>query len=177
MQHLVDALEADGLIDIVDNVLGELGRNQSLFARWEANLAWTSTTCAGLAAFDDGSDVAAGGRVSINKYLSAEDRRDTLLHEVAHVIAEHIRPGTSHGSLWVKICKALGHSGEMYASDAVSDLIATRAMKDGHLKAVAQCSDCGFPIVRARVSRKDWSNYRHRGCGGRFENLGNQGPR
>lgn len=41
-----------------------------------------------------------------------EERHNTVTHELAHLVAEQLRPGTGHGLLWRRIHRAMGGDGE-----------------------------------------------------------------
>jgi SprT-like family protein len=57
----------------------------------------------------------AGGTVRLSSHAlwrraTPEKRRNTVIHELAHVLAEHERPGTHHGELWKRIMRRLGET-------------------------------------------------------------------
>lgn len=57
----------------------------------------------------------AGGIVRLSSHAlwrraTPEKRRNTVVHELAHVLAEHEAPGTKHGWLWKSIMARMGET-------------------------------------------------------------------
>ena len=108
--------------------------------------------------------------------MSPDQFRDTILHEVAHLI-EHATRGSlaaameSHGAQWQRIAVSLGCTPEAKASDPLFAQSA-RERREALSRVVARCTSCGHEIVRMRRSKRDWSCYVHSGCGGRMESAG-----
>jgi predicted SprT family Zn-dependent metalloprotease len=98
-------------------------------------------------------------------------RKDTILHEVAHVLTgELLARRENHGPKWQKMALALGAKPERIGSDA-RFRAASEALRDRRLKVVARCDLCLHEVKRMRRSRRNWRRFIHRGCGGRFSEV------
>ena len=103
---------------------------------------------------------------------SQRARRDTILHEVAHVLTGAlVAKRENHGPKWRKIAKAVGAVPARSASDP-RFRAASEALRATRSKGVARCSRCGFEVKRMRPSRRDWRRLLHLRCGGRFGPVG-----
>jgi predicted SprT family Zn-dependent metalloprotease len=102
---------------------------------------------------------------------SPRARRDTILHEVAHILTGAlIAKRENHGPRWRKIASALGAQPSRSGSDP-RFRAASQALKQTRLKVVARCVRCDFEIKRMRRSRRDWPRFLHLECGGRFRSV------
>jgi hypothetical protein len=96
-------------------------------------------------------------------------RRDTILHEVAHILTGAlIAKRENHGPKWQTIAQALGASPVGSGRDPRFQAAST-ALRDSRQKVVARCDRCGFEIKRLRRSRRNWRHFIHLDCGGRFK--------
>jgi len=99
---------------------------------------------------------------------SPETRRDTILHEVAHVVmCELVSQAERHGPRWQTLARSLGARPERMGVD-LRFREASRRMRAAREQVVARCLRCGFEVKRMRRSTRDWGRYLHRDCGGRF---------
>jgi hypothetical protein len=99
---------------------------------------------------------------------SPRARRDTILHEVAHVLTGAlIAKRENHGPGWRRVALALGAQPRRSGRDPRFHA-ASRALRATRLKVVARCDRCGFEIKRMRRSRRNWRRFLHLKCGGRF---------
>ena len=96
----------------------------------------------------------------------AEQYRDTVTHEVAHLAAGR---GAGHGPVWRAWHRKLGGSARRTATvaEAAALGIERKRRKRSARRVVATCERCGFELVRARAlaARR---TYTHIGCGGTF---------
>lgn len=103
---------------------------------------------------------------------SREARVDTILHEVAHIVSDHLmRRRERHGPQWKQIARALGARPIASGQDERFRRAAEQ-LRASRLKTVALCGRCGFEIKRMRRSRRNWRRFIHRECGGRFSAVG-----
>ena len=91
--------------------------------------------------------------------------RDTLAHEVAHVIAG-IDAG--HGPEWRRWARVLGHTGERCATQVAAERVGIERAPRRPMRPVAKCSRCDYTVHRRRALPRT-KVYEHRGCGGRIE--------
>ncbi len=98
-----------------------------------------------------------------------EEHRQTLLHEVAHLIQRHIwdlnGPRTkSHGWEWQMVMAKLGVPADRcHKSDWMNEHVANKA------KLVYSCKKCGHEILAQKPRRKLLRNgVYHKRCGGAF---------
>lgn len=99
---------------------------------------------------------------------SSAARTDTILHEVAHILTDHLLEGREcHGPGWRVMAKALGARPKASGQDDQFRRAAEQ-VRAGRLKTVARCRLCGFEVKRMRRSNRDWRRFVHRDCGGRF---------
>ena len=101
---------------------------------------------------------------------SPEKYEDTLRHEVAHLVDFAIRGKTNHDSWWKGIARKMGANPSSRGSDERFSA-AAQAKREALGKIVARCTKCDHEIIRMKRSRRDWSRFTHRGCGGRFTNV------
>lgn len=100
--------------------------------------------------------------------ISAWKRQDTILHEVAHLVAFHLFSTRiqGHGKEWRAAAVALGAEPSASGNDPVFEAAASR-VRESRKKIVARCLECGFEILATRrTSKYRRTVYRHRGCGG-----------
>lgn len=178
-QPLTHFLESEGLRPTIEEGLRkvalEFGRGEDEFAAagFSALENWTVRPSRAVTRF---------GSISPNTrtlFLTSLDcsphaRRDTILHEVAHVLAGAlVAKRENHGPRWRKIASALGAEPTRSGSDPRFQT-ASQALKQTRLKVVARCNHCGFEIKRMRRTRRNWRRFLHLKCGGRFGPVGPQ---
>lgn len=148
----------------VDLGLGQREFADAAFAAFEA---WTVRPSRALTRFGSISARTRTFRLTCLD-CSPEARRDTILHEVAHIVTiELISKQERHGPRWRKIAVALGATPNRAASDPRFHR-ASRKQREARAKVVARCGRCGFEVKRLRRSTRDWARYGHLHCGGRF---------
>lgn len=92
-------------------------------------------------------------------FADPEEMRETLAHELAHVI---VGVRENHSPLWRRVARNLGSTGDRAATTEHAARIGIR--KDGRV--VARCKDCGHEVRRRKALRP--GRYLHRNCGGEF---------
>jgi len=128
--------------------------------------------------FRPGSMVEGEGRppkLALSSLLNDDpaERRDTILHEVAHLVVwarwrwrrlqysastEPHPPG--HGEEWQGWARRMG--AEPRAKTSAEGFKAARNARRKRLeKTVAVCTRCGYAVKRMRRGRTDWSRYQH----------------
>ena len=166
-------LEVEGLWPSVEtglrSVASEFGRRDSefvaaaeiVFSRWKVRPSRSVTRF--------GSVTPRTRTMRITALDCSRDaRRDTILHEVAHVLAgELLAARENHGPKWQTIARALGARPERTGRDA-RFRVSSDALREQRLKVVARCDRCQFEIRRMRRSQRDWRRFLHRDCGGRL---------
>ncbi|MCP5040743.1 MAG: hypothetical protein GY944_06910 [bacterium] len=176
-QPLVCFLEDEGLRASVEaglrKVASDLGRGEREFAAaaFSAFEGWTVRPSRAVTRFGSISTRTRTFRLTTLD-CSAEARRDTILHEVAHiVIVELVSKRERHGPRWRKMALALG---AMPARGGLDPRFrqASAALRESREIVVARCVRCGFELKRMRRSTRDWQRFGHRGCGGRFRAVG-----
>ena len=107
-----------------------------------------------------------GRHIQIHKCVFAdpEQMRDTLAHEVAHIIAG-LRSG--HNEVWRTIARALGSSGDRCATLETAKSIGISPPARRPVQTVAECNRCGY-VVRRRNRLPRSKTFTHAGCGGRI---------
>lgn len=85
--------------------------------------------------------------------LDAEERRDTVFHEVAHLVAFHEvgAKGWGHGSKWRRVMRRIGASPKRYAAAAAARAIAPIRRKVTRCIASCRCIESRH-IPRARAA-------------------------
>lgn len=96
-------------------------------------------------------------------FVDPQQMRDTLAHEIAHVIAG-IDAG--HGPAWKRAARSLGHSGERCATAHAAQAVGIERQRKRR-KVVAFCDRCGHEVIRAKRLPRNKA-YSHPGCGGRI---------
>lgn len=100
---------------------------------------------------------------------SPHARRDTILHEVAHILTGALlAKRENHGPKWQVIASALGAAPMRMGRDPRFHA-ASEALRIARQKVVARCDRCGLEIKRLRRSRRNWRRFLHLECGGRFK--------
>jgi predicted SprT family Zn-dependent metalloprotease len=178
-QPLTRFLESEGLRPTIEaglrKLASEIGRGEDEFAAagFSALEHWTVRPTRAVTRF---------GSISPNTktlWLTSLDcspraRRDTILHEVAHVLTGAlIAKRENHGPRWRRIALALGADPRRAGSDP-RFRAASQALRATRLKVVARCNRCGFEIRRMRRSQRNWRRFLHLKCGGRFGPVGPQ---
>lgn len=173
-QPLLDFLEEEGLRPTVQaglrKVASEFNRDEVEFAA--AGIAvlegWTLRPSRALTRY--GSIVPGTKTLRLTVLdCSPEARRDTILHEVAHILTGAlIAEGENHGPRWRKVAQALGAQ-PIYAGRDARFRRASAAQRSAREKVVARCKGCGFEVKRLRRSSREWGRFQHRACGARFE--------
>ncbi len=97
-------------------------------------------------------------------------RRNTMIHEIAHIYAELERPGAGHGHVWAKWMRRFGERAERCYSlnaESFSDVAAVKAKRLAN-RYHGTCPRCGRTFNMAKATRTRWINRgqsrRHR-CG------------
>ena len=113
-----------------------------------------------------GTDVASV-HIEIHKcvFVDPDQMRDTLAHEIAHVIAG-IEAG--HGPAWRRAARSVGHSGERCATQAAAQAVGIERAPRRPMRPVAECDRCGYTIERRRALPRS-KVYTHRRCGGNIK--------
>ncbi len=176
-QPLTRFLESEGLRPKVEDALRkvalEFGRGEDEFAAAgiSALEAWTVRPSRAVTRF--GSISPATRTLWLTSLdCSPRARRDTILHEVAHVLTGAlVAKRENHGPAWRKIASALGAEPTRSGRDP-RFRAASEALRATRLKVVARCNRCGFEIKRMRRTRRDWRRFLHLRCGGRFGPVG-----
>jgi predicted SprT family Zn-dependent metalloprotease len=92
------------------------------------------------------------------------DLRDTIRHELAHIVAmQRNRYAEAHSPIWLKIAHSLGCSGNIR-----HEMQVYRRPKKRFEITCKQCRTMIGTITRAN-SPRGWDNKRHINCGGSFE--------
>jgi predicted SprT family Zn-dependent metalloprotease len=95
--------------------------------------------------------------------LPVDEVRDTILHEIAHLMAGHT---AGHGAAWVEACRRIG-ARPSRTSVLSREVVSSVRAKISRYRAV--CSSCGFEHFFHRMTR-NWKNGRYGcRCGGRLE--------
>ena len=95
----------------------------------------------------------------------AEDHKQTLLHEAAHIIVHVIRPNASaHGREWKMVMRCLGAKPERCGQ---GEFLKEARMKKG-VNHLYTCQKCGFEHGTTR-ELKNIDRRRHIKCGGQFD--------
>jgi predicted SprT family Zn-dependent metalloprotease len=173
-QSLARFLEAEGLRPTIEAGLRkaatELGRGEREFAA--AGISeleqWTIRPSRAVTRF---GSIAPGTKTLRLTALdcSPRARRDTILHEVAHILTGAlIAKRENHGPKWRAIARALGASPAGSGRDP-RFRAASEALRDSRQKVVARCDRCGLEIKRLRRTRRNWRRFLHLECGGRFK--------
>jgi len=172
-QCLRGFLEIEGLWSSVEDglrsVAPELGRSSADFvAAAEVVLAaWKVRPSTSVTRFGSVTPRTRTLRLTALD-CSPDARRDTILHEVAHVLTgELLAARENHGPRWQKMARALGARPQRSGRDA-RFRAASDALREQRLKVVARCDRCQFEVKRMRRSRRDWRRFQHRNCGGRL---------
>lgn len=176
-QPLASFLESEGLHLRVEEGLRkvalEFGRGEDDFAATgiSALEEWTVRPSRAVTRF--GSISSATKTLWLTSLdCSPRARRDTILHEVAHVLTGAlVAKRENHGPRWRKIAVALGAEPTPSGSDP-RFRAASQALRETRLKVVARCSRCGFEIKRMRRTQRNWRRFLHLRCGGRFWPVG-----
>ncbi len=167
-------LEEEGLRATVEaglrKVASEFGRSEHGFAAaaFASFESWTVRPSRATTRF---GSVSTRTRIFRLTSLDCSEaaRRDTILHEVAHIVVfELVSKSERHGPRWQLLALAFGAR----PSRAGLDLrfrTASAELRSTRETTVARCTRCGFEVKRMRRSTRDWRRYLHRGCGGRFE--------
>ena len=166
-------LESEGLREAIDlglrGVAGDFGRESEEFARagMAALEGWQVRPSRAISRFGSISPRTRILRIT-SLDCSPEARRDTILHEVAHILtAALVTKHEKHGPDWQRIASALGAHPRSRGEDE-RFRVAAQVIRDTRLKVVARCEGCGFEIKRMRRSHRRWSRFVHRPCGGRL---------
>jgi predicted SprT family Zn-dependent metalloprotease len=178
-QPLVGFLEDEGLRSSVDaglrKVAIEFGRGDEEFAAaaFVALAEWSVRPSRSVTRF--GSITPRTKTLRLTSLdCSPQARRDTILHEVAHVLTSAlVATRDNHGPNWGKIAAAIGAQPERAGTDP-RFAAASEALRQSRQQVVARCDGCGFEIKRLRRSSRDWERFLHATCGGRFRKIASQ---
>jgi predicted SprT family Zn-dependent metalloprotease len=170
---LLRFLEHEGLREGIDQALRtvaqDFGQGSEEFARagWAALEGWEVRQSKAISRFGSISPRTRILRIT-SLDCSPEARRDTILHEVAHILtAALLTKKEKHGPQWQRIALALGATPRARGDDE-RFRVAAGILREARLKVVARCEGCGYEIKRMRRSHRSWSRYVHRPCGGRL---------
>lgn len=94
-----------------------------------------------------------------------QDRNQTFLHEVAHILEKAICGTFGHGQNWKRLMESMGLVPEVYQKLPEMQELYVRASY------VYVCKKCGYVYHRSRRI-KDVENHCHRACKGGWEFLG-----
>ena len=105
-------------------------------------------------------------RIDLNPHLfweHPEELRDTVLHEVAHLLAG---PRKGHGAEWKRICLKIGAR-----PTRCPDMATAKALYRPQKRHAVRCSACGqtwqvSTRKRNKIRRAPAHGFRHRTCGG-----------
>ena len=103
--------------------------------------------------------------------VSAAVRRETIAHEVAHLVAAYLHPGRikPHGPEWQRVARALGAAPKASVVDPKFEEAALK-VRESRLKIVGRCEKCGFEVLKMRRTNKYLKRrYTHVRCGGRID--------
>ena len=89
-------------------------------------------------------------RIAYNTHVFSQrvDREndDTIIHEIAHAVANYTRLGSGHNAGWKRICRALGGNGERCYQSQTIDIKAARNRKRYEYRAT-----CGTVVMLSDV--------------------------
>jgi predicted SprT family Zn-dependent metalloprotease len=175
-QSLTVFLQAENLHDDVEQglrgIASEFDRNADAFARdgLAALEGWSVRPTTAVSRFGSVTPRTKTLRLTTLD-CSASTRRDTILHEVAHILTDAlIAKRENHGPRWRKIAKALGARPQSRGEDSRFKQAAA-AVRESRQKVVARCDRCGYEVKRLRRSAHNWRRYSHGDCGGRFSGV------
>jgi predicted SprT family Zn-dependent metalloprotease len=166
-------LESEGLREEIGrglrDVASDFGRESEEFTRagWAALEGWQVRSSRAISRF---GSISPGTRILRITSLdcSPEARRDTILHEVAHILtAALVTKREKHGPHWQRMASALGARPRSRGDDE-RFRVAAQVLREARLKVVARCERCGHEIKRMRRSDRCWRRFVHRPCGGRL---------
>lgn len=111
---------------LAKSLLSDLSKQYSILVRW--NFKWNDRKRAlGICSFRDRT-------IQLSRtWTEACDEamvRDTILHEIAHVLAG---PSENHGPVWKSFCRAIGANPQRYADVPEELLQAVRAQAKWHI--------------------------------------------
>lgn len=169
-------LEAEDLLAQVEHGLRraarELDRDPDAFARdgLSALGGWTVRPTTAVSRFGSVTPNSKTLRLT-SLDCAARTRRDTILHEVAHIVtSELIARRENHGPRWRKIAMAIGARPTSRSEDP-RFAEAAAVVREARQKVVARCERCGYEVKRMRRTTRNWQRYCHRDCGGRFSGV------
>lgn len=97
--------------------------------------------------------------------MSPEQYRNTILHEVAHLLDWAVFRTGGHGPSWQLCAVVLGTPPKAkFVDDEFRASVAEH--REAHGKIVARCKHCDYEVIKLRRSRRNWSRFFHRGCTG-----------
>jgi len=167
---LADYLDECGLTEHVDAAIREL--IPSDVERWSVDVILSKTVVKGTRSVSNFGSIHFGHLVMKITELDCApaERADTLLHEIAHLVAYFHFSDGGHGVAWQRCAVALGAKPYRCGSDERHDrAVAAKRARQG--KVVARCTKCGSKVFRLRRSSRDWSRFTHRACGGKMEGV------
>ncbi len=176
-QSLMHLLESEGLRPTIEvglrKVAAGFGRSEREFAA--AALveleAWTVRPSRAVTRFGSITPRTRILRLTVLD-CSPAARRDTILHEVAHIVTGAlVAKRQNHGPAWRTIARAVGAEPARSGCDPRFH-VASAALRASRQKVVARCERCGFEVKRLRRSRRNWRRFVHLNCGGHFEAVG-----
>ena len=117
------------------------------------------------------------GRIRLSSALwehaTVSKRRNTMIHEIAHLYAELEHPGAHHNAVWKRWMIRFGvkNPQRCYSLDKAtfSDVEAVKAKRRRQPRYRAQCSGCWRSLVFSKGARTRWVRLGYsrccRGCG------------
>lgn len=92
-------------------------------------------------------------------YLDDDKLKDTILHEVAHVLAGHVGH-FKHGATWKQFCRYLGAVPKAKYSLTEDDVARLLGADDSAgAKYYLKCNECGLKTVFYRKPRRQFQHY------------------
>lgn len=149
---------------LAKSLLSDLSKQYSILVRW--NFKWNDRKRAlGICSFGDRT-------IQLSRtWTEACDEamvRDTILHEIAHVLAG---PMENHGTVWKSFCRAIGANPQRLADVPQELLQAVRAQAKWHIVYVPV--DKAMPLQKIKPMHRMGAPMWGRGVIGRPETKGN----
>jgi predicted SprT family Zn-dependent metalloprotease len=159
--HVVDCIEllahtthGEGIPDVTDRSLEDTLRYLEIFTVTQKKMVGRG-----------GHFRPARAEIGLTSLtMSPEQRTDTILHEVAHLLDWGLFDGRNHEATWQLCAVTLGCKPDRKFSDEPFRA-SVKEHRQQYGKIVARCaSGCGFEVIRLRRSRRNWHRFTHRGC-------------
>jgi hypothetical protein len=172
-QYLWPFLKAEGLLEHVEQGIRAVCEFRDAHVDWTVSvrgylLGVEVRPTRALTRYGSASPRGAGLIRITSLDISGWKRRDTILHEIAHLVTHHLYARTvePHGKQWRAVATLLGAEPSATGADPVFAEAIEKA-REKRLKIVARCAECGYEILATRrTSKYTGTRYNHRGCGG-----------